>query len=210
MIMRLVSEPSGFGLEAELPRGAVAYIDGDWLWSAPSAEVPALVLHPAGADPNTRAAQALARVARESVAHVLAEGRSGVVDVTGAGLVATIARLLLGERLSAHGPEAPRPDAVIESTGDPRRIDAAIRGVADLGLVVLAGESIGRRLDLDLYPDVHVRGLELLGVAAAHVSDLQDEAEPLPVPVPAPTEIPVGSQVPPSAVWYRVTGPAGN
>lgn len=204
MIVRLVSGEEGFTLEAAIARGSVAYIDGDWLPSEPDVQVPALVLDPAGAEPDTRAAQGLTRVARESVAHVLA-GRSGAVDVTGVGLVATIARLLLGERVSALGAKAPRPEAIVETTGDPDRIAAATRRVADLGLVVLAGDSTGRQLDLDLYPDVHVRGLELVGVAPAYVSELEDDGA---LPVPAPAEVAIGAPLPRAAVWYRVTGTA--
>ena len=204
MIVRLVSGEDGLTFEAALARGGGAYVDGDWLPSEPGGEVPALVLDPAGVDPDARAAQALTRVARESVAHV--EGRSGAVDVTGAGLVAAIARQLLGGRVAAPGAAAPRPEAVIDTTGDPDRIAAATRRVADLGLVVLAGESTERQLDLDLYPDVHVRGLELVGVTPMLVSDLEDDDDA--PPVPAPAEVEIGAPLPRAAVWYRITGAA--
>ena len=41
----------------------------------------------------------------------------------------------------------------------------ATRRVADLGTIVLVGEALGRTADMNLYADVHVRGLTLVGVS---------------------------------------------
>jgi hypothetical protein len=55
---------------------------------------------------------------------------------------------------------------VVDTTGDPETIRSALDRVSDLGMVVLAGESSGRVLDLDLYSSVHRRGLFVVGVAS--------------------------------------------
>lgn len=99
-------------------------------------------------------------IAREAVA----AAPGSAVAVTGEGPVATEARRLL----AASGRLAPggdaRPDAIIETSGDPVAIAAATERVADMGTVALAGESHGRVLSMDVYKDVHVRGLRLVGV----------------------------------------------
>ena len=198
MIIRLVSGEAGLRLEAALPSTSVAYVDADWLRSATDAEIPSLVLDPVGVDPDARAARAFATVARECVGHTI--GLSPI-HVTGTGVVATMTRTLLEGRLAPTAAEAERPRAVIETTGDPEAVLEATRIVADLGVVVLAGESSGGQIDLDLYPDVHVRGLELVGVTPARISDGTDEAPP----VPPALQVTVGSPLPRAGVWYRIT-----
>jgi threonine dehydrogenase-like Zn-dependent dehydrogenase len=98
-------------------------------------------------------------VAREAVA--AAPGAS--VEVTGAGPLAAEARRLLAAdgRLAPDGHEA--PDAIVETTGDPAVIVAATERVAAMGTIALAGEPQGP-LRLDVYKDVHVRGLRLVGI----------------------------------------------
>jgi hypothetical protein len=198
VIVRLVSGVDGLGLEAALPSTSVAYVDADWLYCARDAEIRVLVLDPVGVDPDARAAQAFARVARECVGHTV--GLSPV-HVTGTGVVATITRTLLGGRLAPTPTEAERPRAVIETTGDPEVILEATQTVSDLGVVVLAGESGGRHLDIDLYHDVHVRGLELAGVTPVQIADDGEEA----ASVPPALHAAVGSPLPRGGVWYRIT-----
>jgi threonine dehydrogenase-like Zn-dependent dehydrogenase len=72
-------------------------------------------------------------------------------------------RLLTAPR--AHSGES-APAVVVDTTGDPDTIRSALDRVADGGTVVLAGETSGRTLDLDLYSTVHRRGLVVVGVAS--------------------------------------------
>ena len=116
--------------------------------------------------------------------------------------MATLARSFLGVAARTSS-ETARPAAVIDTTGDPEVIADATLRVADLGLLVLAGEAAGRQLDLDLYPDVHVRGLVLAGVEPARIGEAGTVIERPPVPPPA--EVVIGLPLPPRAMWYRVT-----
>ena len=84
------------------------------------------------------------------------------VEIAGRGLIAQQVRLLVG---APSETPVERPQAIVDTTGDPSVIAHATRRVADLGTVVLAGEPLGRQFELNLYPDVHVRGLTLVGVA---------------------------------------------
>jgi threonine dehydrogenase-like Zn-dependent dehydrogenase len=147
------------------PRSA-RFVDAEW--AAAPGVAPAIV----ASDPETAAA-ALAAVARNAVA--VAPGEA--VEVTGSGLVAAEARRLLAleGRLAVDGHAA--PDAIVETTGDPTAIVDATARVAYMGTIALAGESLDRRLRLDVYPDVHVRGLRLVGVPGAGDGD---GAEPPP------------------------------
>ena len=87
----------------------------------------------------------------------------GPVEVVGTGVLADEIRRVLGQRVWA-GPPDTRPSAVIETTGEAAALMGSLQRVADLGTVVLAGPLLARSLDLDLYEDLHVRGLTLIGV----------------------------------------------
>jgi threonine dehydrogenase-like Zn-dependent dehydrogenase len=96
----------------------------------------------------------------EAVIAALA-GVDGPVEVTGERELARE----LGEALRSRKPgpaEAP-PAAIVETTGEPDAIAAALRRVADLGIVVLTGPPPPDPVALDLYADLHVRGLTLVG-----------------------------------------------
>ncbi|HWI08496.1 MAG TPA: hypothetical protein VNT54_13390 [Solirubrobacteraceae bacterium] len=83
------------------------------------------------------------------------------VEVGGDGPLAQALRARLGPRGAVAGA---RPMAIVETTGDPAAIQEALRRVEDLGTVVLAGPPPGPAA-LDLYADLHVRGLTLVGAA---------------------------------------------
>jgi threonine dehydrogenase-like Zn-dependent dehydrogenase len=92
---------------------------------------------------------------------VAAVGGAASVEVEGVGPLAAAVRA----RLADVGPAtAGPPAAIIEASGDPAAIRAALAQVADLGTVVLAGPVPASGIDLDLYADVHVRGLTVVGV----------------------------------------------
>jgi len=82
------------------------------------------------------------------------------IEVVGDGALARALREHLGTRAAGE-----RPAAIIETTGDPDAIRAALARVDDLGTVVLAGPEPQAEVALDLYADLHVRGLTLAGTA---------------------------------------------
>jgi threonine dehydrogenase-like Zn-dependent dehydrogenase len=121
------------------------------------------------------------------------------VEVTGDGLVAAEARRLLEEEGRLAAGDDP-PDAIVETTGDPAAIAAATARVADMGTVALAGEPLGRTLSLDVYTDVHVRGLRLVGIGRPEAgSDVAAPRDCL-----ATLEDGTGGSA--SARWHRVAG----
>jgi hypothetical protein len=210
-----VAVDGGLGLAAELPPGAVAYVDRDWVPAEAGAPVPAIVVdgeHGAlrfgdgeqtlsrGDDAHEVAARALLEVAREAAAVV---GDARPVEVSGAGAVARLAAEILGVE-PARADE--RPAAVVETTGDPEAIAAAAARLADLGTLVLAGEARGRRVRLNLYPDVHSRGLRVVGVRpplAARRRE-RDRDDDVLARLPAAAEAEPGTVLDPDASWYRV------
>lgn len=58
------------------------------------------------------------------------------------------------------------PTTVIETSGTVAGIREAMATVADLGTVVLAGRLPDHDPTLDLYGDLHVRGLTIIGAEA--------------------------------------------
>lgn len=138
--------------------GAAVFVDADWIHGADGAAALRIADAP---DADAAAALALVVVARSAVAACGA----GTVEVNGRGAVAASVRRLLppGQLAADDG----RPSCVVDTSGAPEAIAAACARVDDLGVVVLAGESGGSQVDLNLYPDVHVRGLTLVGIPPA-------------------------------------------
>jgi hypothetical protein len=181
MIRAEVNE-NGVVLVGDLPSDSFAYLDRDWLPES-AGPAPSLVFQPPGvltwcggapvdgptrADPDTTAALVILAIAQEAAAPVEDLPPSSV-EVNGFGLIAMRVRTLVGKNVEdvSERPSAERPRAIVETTGEPGAILDATRRVADLGIVVLVGETLDRRVQIDLYPDVHVRGLTLLGVSPA-------------------------------------------
>lgn len=145
-------------VDAELAAGCAAFFDREWVSPEPGTAVPAIVVEGTPAERRAEAARVLAGVAWDAVA----AGGDGPVTVTGSGFIAEEARRRLAaeNRLAAAGEGSPA--AIIETTGDPRAIAEATRQVRNLGRVVLAGETLGRAYPLDVYADLHLRGLHLI------------------------------------------------
>jgi hypothetical protein len=103
-------------------------------------------------------------VSASAVTSVVAAAAAGPVpvEVTGAGELAAAIRAELGV---PREPGEERPGTVVETTGDAAEIQAALARVRDLGLVVLAAPLASGAPDLDLYADLHVRGLTVQGLA---------------------------------------------
>lgn len=87
---------------------------------------------------------------------------SGPIEIVGEGPLADELRARLGDRARLH-PDG--PSAIIDTTGDAAAVVSALQRVDDLGTVVLAGPQRSKPVALDLYADVHVRGLTIIGVA---------------------------------------------
>ncbi|MEZ5099315.1 MAG: hypothetical protein R3C15_05830 [Thermoleophilia bacterium] len=167
-----------------LPPGCVAYVDTASL-EAGLAAVPALVagadgslawhggdaVASVGSSADERVARLLAALAARAAARVPA-GEPGTVEVVGEGALAALVAARLGARVAAGGE---RPRTIVETSGSPAAIAAALARADDRAVVVLAGEDGGRAPEVDLYADVHLRGLELVGVAAPG-PDEADEA----------------------------------
>jgi threonine dehydrogenase-like Zn-dependent dehydrogenase len=88
----------------------------------------------------------------------------GTVEVAGDGPAAAALRERLADRAPPTG-EA--PETVIETSGRPEALERAMARVADLGTVVAAGSPPTPDSTIDLYADLHVRGLTLILPAPA-------------------------------------------
>lgn len=87
----------------------------------------------------------------------------GAVEVTGESDLARGLR----DRLASRSPrEGLPPASIVETTGEPDAVRGALERVDDLGTVVLAGPIAEGAVSLDLYADLHVRGLTVVGVPA--------------------------------------------
>lgn len=86
----------------------------------------------------------------------------GPVTVEGSGPLADRLRGRLG---SAVTPAGERPATVVDTTGDLARIEQLMHKVDALGTVVLAGPAVDPEGTVDLYADLHVRGLTVITVA---------------------------------------------
>ena len=84
------------------------------------------------------------------------------VEVSGSGELASAIREALGVEHEA----AERPGTIVETTGEVPEMQAVLARVRDLGTVVLAAAPAQDGKKLDLYADLHVRGLTVVGVCA--------------------------------------------
>ena len=211
-------------LETALPPGAVAYVDRDWL-PVSSGEVPSLVAVPGALAwcggrpvqiPGSLDSDAAATLALLAVAEAAAAILEGVapdsIEIVGRGLIAQQVRALVKNPSESNGWSTPieQPRAIVDTTGDPSVILDATQRVTNLGTVVLVGESLGRTAEMNLYPDVHARGLTLVGVAPPLEDAASLFAHTVGPEVGLSRELLVrvssGAPLPPAAVWYRVSG----
>ena len=100
-----------------------------------------------------------ATIAEAVIAALPAEGS---VEVTGDGEMAAELRSRLRERINGA---RDRIGAAVDTTGDPAVITDLLTRLADLGTLVLAGPPAPEPPALDLYADLHVRGLTVVGIA---------------------------------------------
>lgn len=190
-----------------VPESGTAYVDADWVRPGVPGPLPALLVDgtavawsdgpapgvPGAGDADSVAAAVWGDWADRAGAPLVGAER---VEVTGHGLLAARVR-------AHHPPAAPRrgarPDAVVETTGDPEVVVLAMGRLATAGVLVLAGEPLGRRLDVNLYKDVHVRGLRVIGVDRPRAGD----ARPADGVAPRPVAVAPDAPLAPGA-WYRL------
>jgi hypothetical protein len=201
-MIRLALEGDAIRGPEGLPEGSRAYVDAGWL-SPGTRSAAALVVGPEEPAADRAAGLALVGVALAALEEV-AELPAGRVQVIGSGLVARTLQALLPP--ADDGGRAPA--AIVDTTGDPEALADATRRLEDLGTLVLAGEPADRPHPLDLYPDVHVRGLRIVGIPPASLDSRPAEDR---VPGPALAELEreplaaVNAGEPlPSAAWYRL------
>lgn len=186
--------------------GGEAFVDADWI-AAAGGRTPPLLRHERGrlvgdwtpvelaVEPDQvveLAAGVLLAVADEAAAIVAERSGAGSVRVLGAGLVAEQARRLVGR--VGRG----RPVAVIDALGSAESFATAAALVADGGLVVLAGAPGGALARVDLYADVHLRGVRVVGAGLP-----LDHARVSPAAAVSPATVVSGRPLP-AAAWYRV------
>jgi hypothetical protein len=205
-------DSAGTMLSAELPEGSTAWVDGDWLPAEGEAEVPHLLSDgrslafsgggdvplTGGQEGEACAAAALLAVASASAAAVAALP-SDSVEVNGRGFVAEEVRRLLG---GGSVGDSRRPLGCVDTTGSPDALVELTGRVEESGVVALAGEPLQRATPLNLYADVHRRGLTLVGVPPPleGVSELTGRTSGQSPPA---TRVALGALLPP-AVWYRI------
>ncbi|MDQ6915960.1 MAG: hypothetical protein M3155_09150, partial [Actinomycetota bacterium] len=132
-------------------------------------------------------------------ARLVRDVAAGRVGVSGDGLAAQAARGLLGPPV--RGRRKPRLQAWIDFTADAEELTAATAAVEDLGVVVVAGEPGVRRVPINLYRDVHARGLRVVGVAPPLAEPSGSRRPPASAP---PREAALGTPVA-RAPWYRIS-----
>lgn len=179
-----------------LDEAEVAYVDADAIPSQGEAEVAAVVLTQT-ADADADAARYVRARARSAAAALGEIG--GPIEVMGSGAVAHVVRRLLRGRDGGGS----APAGIVELTGDPDAIVDATRRLADLGTLVLAGDPCGRSLTLELYPDVHLRGLRLVGVPDVDPGSVDSDADADDA-VPDLGDARLGRPAPAGSAWYRV------
>ena len=189
---------------AAAPTGDVhLFVDGDRVVAGYEGEVPALEVAADDAEEAIRHARAALGGWAGSCLRVVREGlsrRSGSVEVTGAGALAQLVRAGVAE-LDATGPVA----VVVETTGDPTRLHAALADVADLGAVVLAGAPLGREVIVDTYEHIHRRGLVVVGVAELDGAvDSAGDAVADGATLPAPETVSPSAVAAAGSAWYHV------
>lgn len=156
-------------VQGEVPAGRAAIFDRAWLGDEPASVAALEVELRDGSYGGTLTALAESAVAA-------ATGQA--VMVLGDGAVAAEASRILRSQHRAAASGDASPSSVIDTTGDPERVRQALETAAPMGSVVLAGEASGRRYELDLYTDVHTRGLRVKGVPRP-AADAPAPPEPL-------------------------------
>lgn len=184
-----------------LSPGGAAYVDRDWFnAAAPPAIASAIIFDPdagmrwAGGliyrtgvqGPDTVAWQMIDRLAASVAVTVIDRGPT---LVPGRGLLAARLRARLGQRTNHQDP----PAVVVETTGQSAGLAAACSAVADLGIVVLAATPLRETLAYGLYPEIHRRGLQVVGVPDPDEHSANEDAPPIAAPTDLVAPVPLES-----------------
>jgi hypothetical protein len=143
----------------------IAFEEGRLWWT----DAPEDAAKVANADRVRRTAELLAAYMLRIAS--LLEGHERV-EIIGSGAVARA----LDRRLSRTRDPDSRPSAIVVLSHDEAVLTDALTRVDDLGVLVLASPAT-RSKDLDLYGDLHRRGLRMLGVPRPRPGDGSDGAE---------------------------------
>lgn len=202
--------PQGLRLAQALVPGWSAYVDADWIPTQEPGLAVALLRGPDGTltfagstvtapddVPADQAAAAVFDAVVRSVVEIAAASGGTTVDVVGRGMIASRIRNAVGA-VTGTGPV----DVVVVATGAPTDIRAALARLRDHGTLVLAGHS--GPMSLDLYPDVHRRGLNVIG-APHPLARIPETWTPVP-PFQPPTSIRLAEPPQTGAHWYQVLG----
>jgi hypothetical protein len=196
-------------LALALKPGWSAYVDADWIGEEEDDAIPALLRTPDGAlvfggitvktteavAPDEAAAAVLETVALSAL-ELVAAVDGGRIEVLGHGAIA--------ERIrdGAGRPNGGAPlDVVVDATGDPALLAEALGRLRDEGTLLLVGERAGRTASFDPYPDLHRRGLRLIG-APRPLTVLP--ASWTPAAFEPPAAVRLGEPPAAEARWYRV------
>jgi hypothetical protein len=218
------SDEDSVVFDFDLDQGITAFADSEWM--SDGGPVPALLVYAQGkvawwdgahiqterpvpmatakSDPEAVATGVVAALARAAVAALPVGSRSDVA-VTGSGIVASSIRALL------HGPSVLRdetdsegnfpvsPLSVVDTTGSPSVIMSVANRLVGLGTLVLAGARISDPSPINMYSDVHKRGLRLVGIPYL------PEDEYFPGANHDRAEVAVLGQPIKTAKWYRLS-----
>jgi threonine dehydrogenase-like Zn-dependent dehydrogenase len=201
MITATVAETS-VRFEFVLDEGEVAFVDADWLPAAGRTAVAAITIS-SGDDhqPVEIARGQLAATAGAAVAGLKNHDVDlASIHVPGRGAVADEVRRRLGLEVGPPTETPARPRVWIETSGAPEALETALAGVADLGTVVLTAPAREPTIAIDLYRDIHLRGLHLHAVGT-EPTDAGEEHSSLPDPIPV-----TPGQTVPLRGWYWLHG----
>jgi len=190
--VRATVEAGRVVFESQEGDGGDAYVDSDQLPTSGEVRVEAV---------RGGCAVEAARVyaARAATLAALLRTVDGPLEIIGNGITARGLRSLIPAS-SLEGP----PGVVVDLTGDPANVAAATRRLRDLGTLFLAGFSGGRSLDLELYPDVHLRGLRVVG-APLDVDLAMTPEWPPELKLEGPRVVRLGQPTPLGPAWFQVS-----
>ncbi len=205
-----------------LDNGLVAFVDREW--SLREESVPALLVGDAevawwdgfdvcarhviatkARDPQQVASDVIAALATTAVAAIADTARSHAA-VTGTGVVAASMRALIGvsapsSRAGAGHLDDERLPAALDTTGSSEEIMGLAARLHDLGTLVMAAPQTPSSGAVDLYSDLHRRGLRVVGVPPLVVGIASPDVHI------SPAQPALLGQSTSSASWYRLENP---
>lgn len=150
------SGADGRTLSAQVPSESVLFVDaagaGATCWGR---------LFPAGEDAARQAAAEWWGTAARAAGQASHHAARGVRVLGGGALARLVTRALPADTVRGEGEDA---DVVVDTTGDPAVIGAALVAAPRLGAVLLAAPPVEPEIAVRTYTDIHVRGLTVAGI----------------------------------------------